>query len=76
MSFIEKLELIIDIRDFITYFFFVIFSFETFPEDEILKVSNENDEVWKLLFYKSFFSFSPLSSFFVRHLSCSFTVCV
>ena len=75
MSFIEKLELIIDIRDFITYFFFVIFSFETFPEDEILKVSNENDEVWKLLF-TSFFSFSPLSSFFVRHLSCSFTVCV
>ena len=40
----------------------MIFSFETFPEDEILKVSNENDEVWKLLF-TSFFSFSPLSSF-------------
>jgi len=65
---------LIDIRDFIIIFF-VIFSFETFPEDETLKVSNENHEVLKLLF-TSFFSFSPLSSCFVTHLSFSFIVCV
>ena len=61
VSFMEKLELITDIRDIIIIFF-GIFSFETFPEDETLKVSNER------LLFTIFFSFSPLSSCFVRPL--------